>query len=432
MDKVSLDFWSLKEFREKYEMGRLNVKPAYQRSRVWTDEQRYSLIESLSQGFPIGLVMLNVIDGVEDDVPVKNYDVVDGQQRIRTIIEYMTASEGWAAVHSRREFQPFTRLKLAVQQNFYGYKVPIALMLKFDDDEINEIYTRLQSGKPLKPGEKLKSMTSASLYSSVKNVTEHRIFDLLDGAMKVRDSHWMLATAFFKAVYTEDLFGRLEYANLHRFMKETKLESRQNLRTVENIRKVLNFEQRAILDALEIWPEFSRYARTARTFKWLFFSLYSLLDQYGITGKERDVAEGAVAYYRSIEEEHTPEWTGYLATGRTGRVDTEDVKACIAELSNRIINATNADPKDPQRSFNRSQRQEIFEQSGGRCNSCKTSLSKSNFHADHIRPHSHGGPTKISNGRALCSACNRRIGNRWREDFHLTIAEGRAAVEGKS
>ena len=90
MDKFNADWWPIKEFREQHETGHLNLQPDYQRSRVWSDEQRYSLIESVSQGFPIGLVMLNVIDGVEDDVPVKHYDVVDGQQRIRTIIEYMT------------------------------------------------------------------------------------------------------------------------------------------------------------------------------------------------------------------------------------------------------------------------------------------------------------------------------------------------------
>jgi len=420
MDKFNADWWTLKEFREQNEMGRLNVQPAYQRSRVWTDEQRYSLIESVSQGFPIGLVMLNTIDGVEDDVPVKRYDVVDGQQRIRTIIEYITGSEPWAISLFRGDFQPFNRLKTAVQQNFYRYKVPIALMTGFDDEEINEIYNRLQSGKPLKPGEKLKSMTSASLYNSVRNITEHKIFDMSERALKVRDSHWMLATGFLKAVYTDDLFGRLEYANLHRFLKETKFDSSKNLQALDLVKKVLNFEQKVIGDAIDLWQEFSQYARTARTMKWLFFSLYGLLQRYSINGKEPAVAEGVIAYYRAIEEEHSQEWTDYLTTGRTGRVDTDAVKACIAELSNRIVNATGAEPKDPKRYFSRSQRQEILDRSEGRCQTCKTPLSKSNFHADHVHPHSRGGQTSTSNGRALCSACNHRIGNRWREDFGTT------------
>ena len=424
MDKFNADWWPIKEFREQHETGHLNLQPDYQRSRVWSDEQRYSLIESVSQGFPIGLVMLNVIDGVEDDVPVKHYDVVDGQQRIRTIIEYMTGSEPWASITNRADFHPFTNLKVGMQQNLYRYKIPIALMTKFDNDDINEIYTRLQKGKPLKPGEKLKSMTSASLYNSVKMLTEHKIFDLSEGALRVRDSHWMLATAFFKASYSGELFGRMEFLNLHRFLKDAKFDARDNLRTLDGVRKILNFEQRVIADALEIWEEFARYARTARTVKWLFFSLYTLLDQYTISGKERDAARGVISYYESIQEEHSSNWTQYLSTGRTGRVDTEEVKSCIAELSNQIINATNADPKDPRRNFSRSQRQEIFEQSGGHCQKCKASLSKSNFHADHIYPHSRGGKTIASNGRALCSGCNRKIGNRWREDFHLVQSSG--------
>jgi len=431
MDKFNADWWSLKEFREQFEMGHLNLQPAYQRSRVWSDEQRYSLIESVSQGFPIGLVMLNVIDKVEDDVPVKHYDVVDGQQRVRTIIEYITATESWSRVTNRRDFQPFITIKAAVQQNFYRYKIPIALMTKFDDDDINEIYARLQKGKPLKPGEKLKSMTSAPLYNSVQALTTHKIFDLSDGALKVRDSHWMLATACFKASYTGDLFGRMEFLNLHRFLKDEKFDGSQNLRSLDSVRKILNFEQRVIVDGLELWPDFARYARTARAVKWLFFSLYTLLEQYTIGGKEHDAARGVVSYYKSIQEEHSSNWAQYLSTGRTGRVDTEEVKACIAELSNQIINATSAEPKDPRRNFTRAQRQEIFEVSGGQCQQCRTSLSKANFHADHKHPHSRGGQTAVSNGRALCSGCNRKIGNRWRESRSCRAATEPAPAKSK-
>ncbi len=419
MDKFNADWWPLKEFREQQEMGRLNLSPAYQRSRVWTDEQRYSLIESVSQGFPIGLVMLNVIDSVEDDVPIKHFDVVDGQQRIRTLLEYMTGSEEWATVTTRNEFQPFAKLKIAVQKNFYSYKVPIALMTKFDDEEINEIFTRLQEGKPLKPGEKLKSMTAASLYATIRSIADNEIFELSDSALKIRDSHWMLATAFFKAGYTDEVFGRMEYQNLHKFLKDANFDSRKAIRTVEAVRKVLNFEQKVITDAIEIWPKFASYARTARVVKWLFFALWKMLDDYALSGKERDAAEGVVHYYKAIEVERSAEWTDYLNAGRTGRVDTEAVKACIAELSNKILNYSGAEPKDPQRNFTKEQREEILDTAGRKCAGCGTSLSKSNYHADHKHPHSKGGKTTLSNGRALCSDCNRRLGNKWRDNFGL-------------
>src|SRR6185312_6186004 len=124
-------------------------------------------------GFPIGLVMLNVLTHVEDDVPIKKYDVVDGQQRVRTILEYLLGSEPWARLSTRAEFSPFGSLKPVLQQKYYSYKIPVALMTKFDDEEINDIFSRLQEGKALKPGEKLKALTTSPVYDPIRELTRH-------------------------------------------------------------------------------------------------------------------------------------------------------------------------------------------------------------------------------------------------------------------
>lgn len=58
------------------------------------------------------------------------------------------------------------------------------------------------------------------------------------------------------------------------------------------------------------------------------------------------------------------------------------------------------------RSFTSSQRVELFNKSGGQCQSCGTDITLTDFHADHIIPWSKGGKTKLSNGQALCSSCN--------------------------
>ena len=56
--------------------------------------------------------------------------------------------------------------------------------------------------------------------------------------------------------------------------------------------------------------------------------------------------------------------------------------------------------------FTSSQRNEIFLNSGGKCQSCGAEISLENFHADHIIPFSEGGITEIKNGQALCQKCN--------------------------
>ena len=196
---------------------------------------------------------------------------------------------------------------------------------------------------------------------------------------------------------------------------------------MENVKKILNFELKVIKEATDVWPEFAKIAQTARAIKWLYIALTSLMQNYGISGKEPAVAQGVVEYYKAVQVERSPEWTEYLNTGRTGRVDTEEVKACIAELVNRILNSTGAEPLDKKRNFSKAQREEIFKLSSGTCALCGTTLTKANYHADHIKPHSKGGKTEVSNGRALCSSCNRSEGNTWREEFGLSALSDREA-----
>lgn len=63
------------------------------------------------------------------------------------------------------------------------------------------------------------------------------------------------------------------------------------------------------------------------------------------------------------------------------------------------------------RRFNEQQRQALYAVAGGRCESCGADL-EDGWHADHVVPFSRGGLTDVTNGRALCSACNLRKGSR--------------------
>jgi hypothetical protein len=187
-----------------YKSGRINFEPVYQRGRVWSNELRYALIDSIKEEFPIGLVMFNVVPHVdEDNTRIEKFDVVDGQQRMRTIMEYIDGAE-WALAQDMPGFEPFKKLSVAKQARFNEYKIPVAKMKEFEAEEITECYSRLQTGKALKVGEKLKSLTTYKTHPYVQELSKHRIFGL-DDRHKVRDAHWALATAFLKA----NLRGRL-------------------------------------------------------------------------------------------------------------------------------------------------------------------------------------------------------------------------------
>lgn len=73
------------------------------------------------------------------------------------------------------------------------------------------------------------------------------------------------------------------------------------------------------------------------------------------------------------------------------------------------------------RRFNSGQRVALYLAADGRCAACGTELEPG-WHGDHITPHSVGGPTDVTNGQALCPACNLEKGTRhmelrpWQED----------------
>jgi superfamily II DNA or RNA helicase len=63
------------------------------------------------------------------------------------------------------------------------------------------------------------------------------------------------------------------------------------------------------------------------------------------------------------------------------------------------------------RRFGVNQRAALFLAAGGRCSRCGSGLLPG-WHADHVEPWAHGGPTDVINGQALCPACNLRKGSR--------------------
>lgn len=63
-------------------LGRLNIRPAFQREFVYKEKQRDAVVETINKGFP-----LNVMYWAEDDEG--NYELLDGQQRTLSVCQYV-------------------------------------------------------------------------------------------------------------------------------------------------------------------------------------------------------------------------------------------------------------------------------------------------------------------------------------------------------
>lgn len=166
-------------------------------------------------------------------------------------------------------------------------------MKGFEQHDIEECYERLQKGKSLRIGEKLKARTTSPFYPFLEEIASHRLFDL-DKRLKMRDGHWNLSVAMFKSLYGKNLFARHEYRNLYDFLKG-RFDEKTAKKAFNKCKRILNLETKVLEHAIKEKPDFSKYyTGTQRTIKWLFVALATLDGKFSVIGRELSVASGVL------------------------------------------------------------------------------------------------------------------------------------------
>jgi hypothetical protein len=119
--------WTLKDLIDVYYEGNLNLSPPYQRNFIWSKRDQNELIDSIEKrNFPLPSFFLY-------KKPRGKYEMVDGQQRSRTIINYYKNTYGSQMRINKQE-----------RTKFETYKIPVTIIFKINKDEnIEEFYARV-------------------------------------------------------------------------------------------------------------------------------------------------------------------------------------------------------------------------------------------------------------------------------------------------
>jgi hypothetical protein len=120
--------------------------PIYQReSNLWKSEEKSKFIDSIMIGLDIPKIYLYKNDN-------DTFDCVDGRQRIETIWGFFDGEVEW-------DDKYWDGITLEEQRRFEDYKLTITLIHDASDEELRELFIRLQLGLPLNGGEKLNAIT---------------------------------------------------------------------------------------------------------------------------------------------------------------------------------------------------------------------------------------------------------------------------------
>lgn len=386
--------------------SRIDTNPDFQRPAVWSRSQKQLLIDTILRGYDIPKLYWRKISSHPD-----KYDVVDGQQRLRAIFEYQTGEFALSKESDPIDDIDPSKMKYAdlpddLRLKFDTYGLDVIVLHDTGEDEVREMFLRLQNGTTLKAQERRNAMPG-NMRSFVKQIAAHPFF--MNCAFSDSRFTFDLVAAQLTALELNGGPCNVKNSNLNSMYDDYQDFDLASPKA-RKVKKVLDY-------LLESFPE-----KTPDLERYSVVSLYSLvshcLEKYVMQSRQKDLRDWFHTFEakRASEEENPEDQrdSEFLAyKERTSHsTDAEDSIEWRQDFLLRQFfeHVPDIQPKDNQRLFSHEQRRAIFRRDQGLCKlKIKCTGLKCEWdawEADHIIAWSKGGKTIVTNGQVACLSCN--------------------------
>lgn len=136
--------YSISDFLEWEERGQLEISPKFQRRSVWSPQAKSYLIDTILKDKPLPKIFIRATTDPKTRKTVR--EIVDGQQRIRTILSFVKDAFKISKIHNE-DFggKTYSELPEEVQSDFLKYEISVDLLLDLSDREVLDIFARLNT-----------------------------------------------------------------------------------------------------------------------------------------------------------------------------------------------------------------------------------------------------------------------------------------------
>lgn len=377
----------------------INLNPVYQRTSVWKREQKVYLLDSIIRDYDVPKLYFLKL---KDDT----YDVVDGQQRIRALNEFIKGE--FALTTEGFDGMRFGDLPPKVRNTINEFELHIVELTgdRWSDEVIRDIFRRLQKGTPLNPAEKRRALTG----NVSQIVAELASSPLFAESSQIPDSRFGYEDAAAKMLH---LVLNGEKHGITAGAVEKMYEANRNIalndKRVLAIKRAMQF----LAKAFKGNPYFKKYSILSVT-----TALVELQETYSYSERHGQVAD----ILTKVEEDRIqndklpagdprrdPELAQLTAAARSDR--TDHLRWRKQFYAEKLLEAKPA-PLDPSRRFDKTVLSILLRKQAKKCASCGKAVDARTAEIDHIVAHSRGGETDIANAQLLCVECNRSKGAR--------------------
>ena len=286
--------WSCSMVHER--RHRIDPKPPYQRGPVWQLHQQQRLIDSMLRNYDIPKIYLTRPDPPR---PPYDHEVTDGQQRLRTIWSFL--EDGYALGPDSEDLpdfgdlsgMKFSELPAEAQDRVKLFRLTIAELRNASQEEVRELFLRLQEGESLNPAEKRNAILGGMRDFVAELGEEHKVFPLT--RISGNRFGWHNLAAHVVRLETAEGPADVKAPDL-RQMYEDGAEFSPESAAAKRVYAVLDY----MADVLKDRPPEMRI-------KWGFVDLYLAISHlmHRSSVSVQDQEESFLLMYRQFEQERT-------------------------------------------------------------------------------------------------------------------------------
>lgn len=153
--RIQSKVYSISDFNSWNDKGELNLQPKFQRRRSWSATARSLLIDTIVRGLPIPKIFMREQIDLKEKKTIR--DVVDGQQRLGTILDFINGKITIRRAHNKDlAGKLFDDLDEDLQKDFLSYPISTDLLSGASDAEVLNVFSRINSYTlTLNPQEKI-------------------------------------------------------------------------------------------------------------------------------------------------------------------------------------------------------------------------------------------------------------------------------------
>jgi len=374
--------------------GEIDLSPEYQRGVVWSKDKQQLLMDTILKKMHVPPIYFR---GLENGY----FECVDGQQRCTAIFDFFDNKFPLSKKYSR-EFggKYFNELPSTIRDIFDDHEIMVFEISNANDEEIREMFDRLQRGMQLTAGEKLNAR-AGKLHEFISELTRTKFFKDIVNVRNYRGAYYQMCSQ----ILALEMFGVKDVK--FRSLEEMHIGNKDldiNDKAPTQVKKVINFLSRAFESKT---PELHTRAGIVS----LYLLISTIIKEYSLKDKEEQIKKFVIYFQDKLreaeEKENNPELLKFLNSISHSSDGASSIRIRHDILMNYfLLFIKDLEPLDTNRDFVEIERIAIYRKNEGTCQKCKQKVEYGDFHADHIKPHSRGGKTTIENGQVLCSKCN--------------------------